>query len=143
MTGAGTQPIVALDTSVASLFLNPRADAGRYAEVLRGCRLALPIVAYAELEQGALIDGWGEVNRKRLERFLSDVLLLPVTEATAAHWASLRFECRRRGIGNTDNDSWIAAAALETNLPLVSNDRIHLRMQTAVPQLQVLSLLNA
>lgn len=143
MTSAGTQPLVALDTSVASLFLRPSADAGRYAELLLGYRLALPIVAYAEIEQGALIGGWGEINRNRMAEFLSDVLLLPLTKTTAAHWASLRFECRRRGIGNTDNDAWIAAAALETNLPLVSNDRIHLRMRDAVPQLQVLSLLDA
>lgn len=143
MTSAGTRPLVALDTSVASLFLRPSADAGRYVELLLGYRLALPIVAYAEIEQGALIGGWGEINRNRMAEFLSDVRLLPLTKTTAAHWAALRFECRRRGIGNTDNDAWIAAAALETNLPLVSNDRIHLRMRDAVPQLQVLSLLDA
>ena len=143
MTSASTLPIAALDTSVASLFLRPGADASRYAELLLGYRMALPIVAYEELEQGALIGGWGEVSRKGLENFLSRARLLPLTESTAAHWASLRYECRRRGIGNTENDAWIAAAALETNLPLVSNDRIHLRMREAVPQLQVLSLLDA
>ena len=143
MTAAADNPLVVLDTSVASLFLRPHADASRYAELVHGYRLALPLVAYAELEQGALIDGWGEVKRQMLERFLSDVLLLPLTTNTAAHWASLRFACRRRGIAASENDAWIAATALSLDSVLVSHDRDHLRMQTAVPQLQVLSLLYA
>ncbi len=132
---------MALDTSVASLFLGPRAGTTEYARLTRGYDLILPIVTYAELEQGALIDGWGSSKRRRFQRFLKRVKLLPITETTANHWASLRFECRRRGIGNTDNDAWIAAVALEMDCPLVSNDRIHLRMQAATPQLRVLSLL--
>lgn len=132
---------MALDTSVASLFLGVRADATGYADIVRGHRLALPMVAFAELRQGSLINGWGEVRRQELARFLSPITLLPITETTAEQWASLRFECRRRGIGNTDNDAWIAAAALELDCPLVSHDRDHLRMRAAVPRLQVLSLL--
>ena len=135
-----SRPSVALDTSVASLFLGPRAGTTGYARLTRGYDLIMPAVAYAELEQGARIDGWGASKRRRFERFLKRVTLLPVTKTTADHWASLRFECRQRGIGNTENDAWIAAA-LEVNCPLVSNDRIHLRMQIAVPHLQVLSLL--
>ena len=135
--------MVALDTSVESLFLRPHADASKYAELVHGYRLALPLVAYAELEQGALIDGWGDSKRQILEKFLSDVMLLPVTAITAAYWASLRFECRRRGIAASENDAWIAATALSLDSVLVSHDRDHLRMQTAVPQLQVLSLLYA
>ena len=136
------KPPAALDTSVASLFLRPRPDTSGYAELVQGYHFLVSMVGYGELEQGALIDGWGGVIRQRLERFRDGVTLLPVTETTAKIWAALRFECRRRGIGNTDNDAWIAAAALEMGCPLVSNDRIHLRMQAAVPQLQVLSLLN-
>lgn len=136
------RPPAALDTSVASLFLGPRADATGYAELTQGYRFMLPMVAYGELEQGALMDGWGRAKRLRLAGFLDRVTLLPVTKTTANYWALLRFECRRRGIGNTDNDAWIAAAALELGCPLVSNDRIHLRMRDAVPQLRVLSLLN-
>ena len=133
---------VALDTSVASLFLDTRADDTGYAEFTQGYQLILPMITCAELRQGSLTGGWGDGKVQRLERFLARHTLLPITETTAEHWASLRFECRRRGIGNTENDAWVAAAALEMNLPLVSNDRIHLRMQAAVPQLQVLSLLS-
>ena len=135
------RPPVTLDTSVASLFLSTRADNSGYSEIAERYRLLLPTVAYGELEQGALIDGWGRTGRLRLQRFLDRVTLLPVTKSTAELWASLRFECRRRGIGNTENDAWIAATALEMDCPLVSHDRDHLRMQAAVPQLQVLSLL--
>ncbi len=132
---------VALDTSVASLFLDTRANDSGYAAFTQGYRLILPMITCAELRQGSLTGGWGDGKRQRLERFLTRHTLHPITETTAEHWASLRFECRRRGIGNTENDAWVAAAALEMNLPLVSNDRIHLRMQSAVPQLRVLSLL--
>ena len=67
-----------------------------YAELTRGYRFMLPMVAYGELEQGALMDGWGRAKRLRLAGFLDRVTLLPVTKITANHWASLRFECRRR-----------------------------------------------
>ena len=137
-----TRPLAALDTSVASLFLDTRAVDTGYAEFTQDYRLILPMITCAELRQGSLTGGWGEVKTQDLERFLSHHTILPVTETTAEHWASLRFECRRRGIGNTENDAWVAAAALEMDLPLVSNDRIHLIMRAAVPQLQVLSLLS-
>ena len=136
------KPLAALDTSVASLFLDTRAVDSGYADLLRDYEYALPMATYAELRQGSMIAGWIGSKRQGLEKFLSDATLLSTTGATAKQWASLRFECRRRGIGNTENDAWVAAAALEMNLPLVSNDRIHLIMQAAVPQLRVLSLLS-
>lgn len=136
------RPLAASDTSVASLFLDGRAVDTGYVDLVRGYEFALPMATYAELRQGSLIAGWVGSKRDELEEFLGDATLLSVTAATAKQWALLRFECRRRGIGNTENDAWVAAAALEIGLPLVSNDRIHLRMQAAVPQLQVLSLLS-
>ena len=136
------KPLAALDTSVASLLLDTRAVDSGYADLLRDYEYALPMTTYAELRQGSMIAGWTGSKRRGLEKFLSDATLLFTTEATAKQWASLRFECRRRGIGNTENDAWVAAAALEMDLPLVSNDRIHLIMRAAVPQLQVLSLLS-
>ncbi len=132
---------MALDTSVASLLIGPRAATSGYPDVVRGYGLALPMATYAELQQGSLIDGWGGVKLQDLDNFVLGTTLLPVTETTAELWASLRFECRGRGIGNTENDAWIAATALEVGCPLVSHDRDHLRMQAAVPDLQVLSLL--
>ena len=132
---------MALDTSVASLFLGAHADATGYADIVRGHRLALPMVAFAELRQGSLINGWGEVRRQELARFLAPITLLPITETTAEQWASLRFECRRRGIAASENDAWVAATALSLDSVLVSHDRDHLRMRAAVPRLQVLSLL--
>ena len=137
-----TRPLAALDTSVASLFLDTRAVDTGYAEFTQDYRLILPMITCAELRQGSLTGSRGEVKTLNLERFLSRFIILPVTETTAEYWASLRFACRRRGIGNTENDAWVAAPALEMNLTLVSNDRIHLRMQAAVPQLRVLSLLS-
>ena len=130
-----------MDTSVASLFLDDRAVTSGYARILRGYRQCLPAAAYGELRQGALNAGWGGIKLQELSDYLMGTPLLPATRATAEYWAHLRVECRRLGIGNTENDAWMAATALDIGCPLVSNDRIHLLMQAAVPDLQVLSLL--
>ena len=104
--------------------MDTRADDTGYAEFTQGYRLILPMITCAELRQGSLTGGWGDVKVQSNGAFLRrNMAILPVTETTAQQWASLRFECRRRGIGNTENDAWVAAAALEMNLPLVSNDR--------------------
>ena len=76
-----------------------------------------------------------------LRVYIDEFQILFIDENTLEVWAMLRNECRRLGIGNSENDAWIAATALSFDGILVTHDRDHLRMQAAVPQLQVLSLL--
>lgn len=137
--------LLVVDTSVALLDpeLRPRqANAAHpYRELLNGGITGLPLAVVAELLQGVRISqrqrGYGAVVDAYVER---REILLP-NRITAILWAEIRVACRRQGIAASENDAWIAAAALELGQPLVSDDRDHLRMQTAVPGLCVLSLL--
>ena len=133
---------VAVDTSVASLWFNRRQpDAGRYRELVSGLSLTLPAIAKAELLYGARRGGWSSSNVAALRTYIDEFDILPIDENNLEVWAMLRSECRRLGIGNSENDAWIAATALSFNVVLVSHDRDHLRMRAAVPRLRVLSLL--
>ena len=137
-----SDPVAVVDTSVASLwFRKQQPNAGRYLTLVSGFTLALPAIAKAELLYGAYRGGWNSDNVTALRTYIDEFELLPLDENTIEIWAMLRNECRRIGIGNTENDAWIAATALSFNSALVSHDRDHLRMQAAVPQLRVLSLL--
>ena len=137
--------LLVVDTSVALLDPELRrhgADAAHpYRELLDGSTTGLPLAAVAELFQGARLSqrqrGYGDIVDAYVGR---KEILLP-TRSTAILWAEIRVACRRQGIAVSENDAWIAAAALELGQPLVSDDRDHLRMQTAVPGLRVLSLL--
>ena len=134
-----------VDTSVALLDPELRRRnanvAHPYRELLNASITALPLAVVAELQQGARLyrrqHGYGAVVDAYVER---KEILLP-NRITAILWAEIRVACRRQGIAASENDAWIAAAALELDRPLVSDDRDHLRMQTAVPGLRVLSLL--
>ena len=131
-----------VDTSVASLWFRKRQpNAGRYSALVSGFTLFLPAIAKAELLYGARRGGWNSDNITALRAYVDEFELLPIDENTVEIWAMLRSECRRFGIGNTENDAWIAATALSLGGFLVTHDRDHLRMQAAVPDLQVLSLL--
>ena len=137
-------PLLILDTNVTSLLMgnSQHQDTLKYKALITGKPLGLPVAVVAELMQGALIDGWGNRRREALIAFLNRFVLLEATFDMAHRWASIRAECRRHGVSISENDAWIAATALSLTCDLVSHDRAHLRMQTAVPQLRVLSLLN-
>lgn len=136
--------VAVVDTSVASLWFRKRQpNADRYLALVSGFTLALPAIAKAELLYGAYWGGWNSDNVTALRSYVEEFEILPIDEDTIEIWAMLRNECRRLGVGNTENDAWIAATALSYNCALVSHDRDHLRMQAAVPQLRVLSLLTA
>ena len=64
--------------------------------------------------------------RSRYEAWLAsiapDVELAPVTPVTANYYGDLRLLLKTQGTPIPANDVWIAAVALETGLPLLSND---------------------
>lgn len=145
MIDYGSTQLFVLDTNVTSMLMGApdRPESAQYRAVVAGKAVGLPVAVIAELMQGALIDGWGAPRREALIIFINRLLHLEATYQTAYHAALIRAECRRRGVATSENDAWIAATALSLNSVLVSHDRDHLRMQTAVPRLQVLSLLHA
>ncbi|MGI8867332.1 MAG: PIN domain-containing protein [Mycobacteriales bacterium] len=73
---------------------------------------------------GVLAATNGPSRALRLETLTRAAALdpLPVDRSVAAAWATLRLALRDAGKRMPLNDSWIAATALVTNIPVVSQD---------------------
>jgi len=48
---------------------------------------------------------------------------MSVDDATAVHYAAIRFGLKSRGMPIPENDIWIAALALQYRLPVLSRDK--------------------
>ncbi len=102
-------------------FLRNHADKGAF----------LSMVAYGEYAEG--------FNNFSEPAFLSVVEsfeLLPVTRKTAEHYAEITSFLRKEGRLIGSNDLWIAAAAREHQLPLVTDNIDHFGR---VPDIQVVA----
>ena len=86
-------------------------------------RLALPVTVLGEYRY------WlhGSKKKARLEEWLDELLgeirVLETTARTTAVYAQVRHQLRAAGTPIPENDVWIAAAAIEHDLPLASRDK--------------------
>ena len=124
---------VALDTNALSDFAAGSEGLGRVLMPFRS--LALPVTVLGEYRYGLL----GSKRQARLNdwlaELLADVRVLETRESTTAVYARVRQQLRSAGTPIPENDVWIAACAIEHDLPLVSRDK-HLKL---VKGLEVLS----
>lgn len=114
--------MVLVDTDVTSfLFRNdPRAE--RYASLLKGEKLAISVVTLAEIQYGMTLRDWGRDKRELMDRYLGKYTVISATAHTAAMWADICSSRRRLGRPIGYSDAWIAATALQFNLPLATNN---------------------
>ena len=112
-----------LDTNAYSALM--QGHAGTAARVREARAVRIPSVVLGELLAGFRAGNRESKNRDALERLLQHPLfdVLPVTQATAEHYAAIWMELRRRGTPIPTNDLWIAAQARETHGELLSFDR--------------------
>lgn len=82
----------------------------------------LPVVVIGEYRFGLK----SSREQKRRELWLSELIalvtILPVTESTTTYYASVRHDLKALNRKIPPNDSWIAALALEHDLPVLSRD---------------------
>ncbi|MBN2551652.1 MAG: type II toxin-antitoxin system VapC family toxin [Spirochaetales bacterium] len=90
----------------------------------RAEQIAVPFVALAELRAGFMAGNRGKENERVLNSFLNRrrVLVLLADEQTTFHYARLFFQLRSQGTMIPVHDIWIAALAVQHNLPLFSRD---------------------
>ena len=68
------------------------------------------------------IKSWGSARRDLMHRFLARFTpLLPDSE-TAVLWARIKSNCEKKGRPITFADAWIAAAAVQLNVPLATHN---------------------
>jgi len=85
--------------------------------------LYLPQPALAELYAGAFRSVRPEKNLQQIERFLEAVDVLLPDESTPELYGRISAQLAQAGTPIPQNDIWIAAIALQSELPLATRDR--------------------
>jgi predicted nucleic acid-binding protein len=87
-------------------------------------QLLVPIIVIGELRAGFAYGNKQETNNILLDKFLASSYteILHTTERTAELFAEVYAELRRIGRPINSNDIWIAALALEHDVPLLTLD---------------------
>ncbi|MCE0497674.1 MAG: type II toxin-antitoxin system VapC family toxin [Methylacidiphilales bacterium] len=111
---------VLLDTSVVIRhFRDANALASRFAAFEE---LYLPQAALAELYAGAFRSARPEKNLQQIKLFLEAVDVLLPDESTPELYGRISAQLAQAGTPIPQNDIWIAAIAVQSNLPLATCD---------------------
>jgi len=111
-----------LDTSAYSAF--QKGDPRLRAWFSSQYNINVPLIVIAELQAGFTAGSKTKENQELLNRFLdsSPVEIIFPTLETTKKFAELFLQLRTSGIALGTNDLWIAALALEHNLPILTLD---------------------
>lgn len=115
------------DTTV---FIARESDRLLRAEALPD-RLAVSVITIGELRAGVLAAVDLETRDRRLTTLTRALTMdpVPIDDAVASAWATLRIMLRDHGLRMPVNDSWIAATALALGVPIVTQDDDYVQLQ--------------
>jgi len=85
-------------------------------------QVCIPVPALAEFRFGILQSKIKVAMTAWIEQALATSKVLDVTDSTTRHYAEIRLQLKQRGTPIPMNDLWIAAIALQHQLPLLSRD---------------------
>jgi tRNA(fMet)-specific endonuclease VapC len=111
---------VLFDTSVIIPYF--RGDGAVGSQIQAGLTLYLLHPALGELYCGAHLSSNPSRALVEIQNFLSAVLVLTPGMATAEHYGRLRAQLAKAGTPIPENDIWIAALAVEHQMPLAARD---------------------
>lgn len=123
---------VLLDSSVIIAHWHRKLDLAQ--QVAPTEPLFLPLTALGELYKGALKSALPDKNLALIDELLKRTAVLNHDMATAWRYAEVSAALERQGLLIPEGDLWIAAVALEYDLPLATRDAHFAR----VPGLTVL-----
>jgi tRNA(fMet)-specific endonuclease VapC len=109
-----------LDTNIAIAFLENEAAVVH--QVDEADRVYLVSVVVGELSYGAQKSGRPRANLARIEALASRLPVLACDVEVAWRYGEIKRGLRDKGRPIPENDIWIAAAAIEHNLTLVTRD---------------------
>jgi predicted nucleic acid-binding protein len=116
-----TTPAV-VDTDVVSFLFKTHTLAPVYQTILAGRSLAVSLITIAEIEYGMEAKNWGAGRRDLMRRYLARFTVLSPDTETARVWARVKNACDKKGRPIAFADAWIAAAAVQLNVPLVTHN---------------------
>jgi tRNA(fMet)-specific endonuclease VapC len=121
---------VILDTSAAVAHLRgvTAVTAQMQTCLNAGKTIYLPLTAWGELLYGACRSDRPEREFANLDEFVRGMVRLYPTDQTAEAYAKIKQALAVTGALIPENDIWIAACAIEHNLPLVTRDEHFLRI---------------
>jgi tRNA(fMet)-specific endonuclease VapC len=111
---------ILLDTSAVVAHLRGSIDLQAFASADEP--LFLPLVALGELYRGVLKSARPESSRAKVDEFLEIAAVLCPDVATAEIYAGIAQALEIKGTPIPENDVWIAAVALECDMPLAARD---------------------
>jgi tRNA(fMet)-specific endonuclease VapC len=112
---------VVVETDVISFIFKNHALAPPYQAILADRSLTVSLITLAEIGYGMEAKNWG-ARRDLMSRFLSRSTPLPPDIDTANRWSLIKSGCQKKGRPISFPDAWIAAAALQLNVPLVTHN---------------------
>jgi tRNA(fMet)-specific endonuclease VapC len=122
-----------LDTNALSAWLD--GDPALQPQLETAQRISLSPIVLGEFRFGIMGSRYRGRYEQRLRLIEREFAALPITAATASHYAALRRELTTKGRPSPWHDLWIAAQARQHQLAILSRDE-HF---DAVPGLQRLS----
>ena len=84
--------------------------------------LFLPAVVLGELLYGSLNSAKPQKNEQAVHKFSAQSVLVPIAEAIATRYATVRLKLKKMGHPIPENDIWVAATCLELGVPLLTRD---------------------
>lgn len=109
-----------MDTSIIVQVLRSNAAVGKKLDEMS--RVFVPLTAVGELF-GAYKSPHLTVHLQRTEKFLEKCIVLNPDRRTAEVYGEIKVALERKGNPIPENDIWIAATAIQHNLPLYENDK--------------------
>jgi tRNA(fMet)-specific endonuclease VapC len=113
---------VVVDTNVLSYYIKGDSRADLYDQHLEGQRLVISFQTLAELKFWRKRDGWGAAREAALNKQLDGYQIIYPTASTCELFAEARASAKRAGKPIAAADAWVAAIALELEIPLVTHD---------------------
>jgi tRNA(fMet)-specific endonuclease VapC len=114
---------VVVDTNVISYYLKGDSRMHLYDPHLEGKTLLASFQTVAELAFWRKRDGWGSQREALFQKELARYQIIYPTQMTCEIFAEANYEARRAGRPIPLGDAWIAAVALELEVPLVTHNR--------------------
>jgi len=112
---------ISLDTNIViRLFKNDPIIVKKLTS-LTAIYLTVPVIA--ELLYGAENSVRKEENLKNYNEFIDECNILPLTRKTAEQYSKIRMKLKQLGNPIPENDIWVAAACIENQMPLISEDK--------------------
>ena len=110
-----------LDTNALSAFVDGDPSIGN---ILRQqSRASIPVIVLGEFRYGIALSRHRAAYEQWLESHLWNFEVLTVNEETANSYATLRVALKQKGQPIPANDAWIAALAIQHQLPVLSRDQ--------------------